>query len=138
MATKITFNLAASLVFFVTACLLGPTEPEPIEEPCFIADTVGRSAEFNRDLPCWLWIHECTVQQVCVLRPSYTRLPTDSLEQFLHPGPPEFEEFGLRAVPLHDPGIEKQPLDDDQPGKGQGIPSPGGGDGQGADRPIDK
>ena len=65
MTTKI-FALGASICFMAT-CLLGPTEPEPeaIEEPCFIADTVGRSAEFNRDLPCWLWIHECTVQQVC-------------------------------------------------------------------------
>ena len=76
MASK-TFILTAN-VFFIAACLLGPTEPEPIEEPCviadveepcFIADTVGRSAEIdNTDLPCWLFIHECEVYQVCVSR----------------------------------------------------------------------
>ena len=67
MAAKI-FTLTAN-VLFVTACLFGPTEPEPIEEPCFIADTVGRSAEINnKELPCWLFIHECQVFQVCVSR----------------------------------------------------------------------
>ena len=72
MASKI-FILTPSALFMV-ACFLGPTEPEPIEEPCFIADTVGRSSEINnQNLPCWLWIHECTVQQVCVLRPRLTR-----------------------------------------------------------------
>ena len=67
MTTKI-FALGASICFMATC--LWPTDPEPeaIEEPCFIADTVGRSAEFNTDLPCWLWIVDCRVEQICVSR----------------------------------------------------------------------
>ncbi len=42
-------------------------------------------------------------------------LRPDGPEQLLHPGAPEFEEFGLRAVPFHDPTVEEQPLNHDQP-----------------------
>ena len=55
--------LLVSNLLWLAACNTA-TAPEP--EPCFIADTVGRSAEFDRSLPCWLFIHDCTVQQVCV------------------------------------------------------------------------
>ncbi len=68
MTTKI-FALGASVCFMATCLLATEPEPEPIEEPCFIADTVGRSAEINnKELPCWLFIHECQVFQVCVSR----------------------------------------------------------------------
>ncbi len=58
-------------LLWLAACLF-PTEPEIVEEPteapCFLADTVGRGAEFNRNLPCWLFISECQLFQVCVSR----------------------------------------------------------------------
>ena len=66
-----TLALLAPLALLAVSCLTttGPTEPtqSAVEEPCFIADTVGRSMEIDaRHMPCWLWIYNCTVQQVCV------------------------------------------------------------------------
>ncbi|KKL66861.1 hypothetical protein LCGC14_2140760 [marine sediment metagenome] len=69
-------TVLAPLALFAVSCL-APTDPtergkappndSKVEEPCFIADTVGRSAEIDaRHMPCWLWIYDCTVQQVCV------------------------------------------------------------------------
>ncbi len=65
-------TVLAPLALFAVSCLAttGPAEPcsaSKVEEPCFIADTVGRSAEIDaRHMPCWLWIYDCAVQQVCV------------------------------------------------------------------------
>ena len=66
MASKI-FILTAN-IFFVAACFLEPTAP--VEEPCFIADTVGRSHEIGYDsgLACYLVIVGCRVEQVCISR----------------------------------------------------------------------
>ncbi len=76
-----TLMIIANALLVVSCMVATEPEPDPIEEPCFIADTVGRSAEFNRDLPCWLFIHECRVYQVCVARgqPGYSMTAASSV-----------------------------------------------------------